>query len=1633
MKSKILKIITIIMLLTTLTMGNFCYVGASIISYAAEDTATNHKNIEFAANFKDDKTLVMQISVEKEGYFNGTITLGNSNFKFKNSSGNYVYEMNENSITLSQINAGEIAEIEVEIEPIQKEIFDIGLLDMENEISLNGIYKDSTEKDRNIEATRKINRNYVENNNNETVENTIEVITNKVITIDGENKRVLQLAWNLGLKNNDYPIKEIYAELMVPTIEEQKPEVVDFVTLNTMTHYEYSYNDGLVEVIMKNEPNDENQIVWKKQGNEKIILTCIYAEKADLTNTEISGEAKVTLYNEKEIKTITKAMVQEEKESIVEIYTNTLETEISKGKINAGIARDIQTTTNVEISLAKAVKNIALKEEASNYNIMYKSVSLSKAEFDKILGEDGVITILNENSELIATIDNKTEANKNGMIEIAYGEKQSKQLTIQISTPIEEGNLNFNHTKTIYKTENTDIENAEKIINGTKAEVQTYSDEVINKEKTTQINLKEAKTEATLEVSRDTLSTVIENNVEIKVVLQSNNEKQNLYKNPVITVTLPEKVENIAINSVNMLYEEELKIKNYTVEGKNIIVELEGEQTRYKEATVTGSNIIINANLKTNKKATSSEEEIIVTCLNANDKVEGKIQLQENIKIVAPKDVTTINSIPSMEVETIGQEENKNIMIAKSAEAKNAEIQIEVINNNTSKIENVQILGLFPTNTEDKRIGNIPVLEDIPSSEVKSNLDAKIVNGINLAEAIEGAKIYYSENVNATEDLQNAENGWTETIANSETVKKYLITIPEIQSQSSIQASYIMEIPANLEYNQSAREYYQVTYTNGETGVEDTLQSTAITMETGIGPKLETTLTARTGNVKNGEIICYQIQVSNVGTQDVQNIEVIGNIPEGTTMVVPEENYEYTGASYYKELEDRQYKTIIETLKIGESVTKTYEVRVNNDTTSGTELINQSEVKYGEVTKQSEEIKNIVQEGKITATVKRVTDRNTNLYETGTVQYYAIIENITNETQNNVKVLTNLSENLTVSRLTSITGMQKDDVSSDEIYYIGQAQTNNIKEEVEQEEVAQEISSEVLEYKNELDIGNLNPGEIKVLSYDLFIEKSNNQDINLSVIAKQGNDQYQSNEILEAITSIDVTLEMDTNIKDTYVEAGDKIEYTIKVNNPNNTNLEGVLVKDNIPAQLSIEEITVNGQIIEVADTNNLEINCDIAANSTTIIKMSTVVNYSEARDEAEAINNKATAEILGEVIAETTEITHIIQANNGANPEDNNNNNEDNNNENNGSENNGSENNNNNNNENNYVEDNDIATGKKIISGVVWFDENSNGIKEAQEQLFENIKVKLLNADTNNFVKDSNGNIVEVTTNEKGIYIFNNIGNGKYILVFDYDISKYTLTQYKVNGTNENSNVMKNTLTINGETQNVASTDIIQVENENISNINMGLVELKTFDLELDKYVSRIIIQNNDGTTVKEYNDSTLAKAEIDAKKIEGANVIIEYKIRVSNIGEIDGYAKKIADYLPSELKFSSELNKDWYQTGNILYNSSLANEVIKAGETREITLVVTKTLTENNLGRINNTAEIAEDYNELGIVDTNSLPGNKAIEENDLGSADVIISIRTGGAAIIATIIIIIILLVAVVVVIIIKKKNKNAEDKK
>ena len=64
MKNKVLKIVTVIILLATLTMANFIYVGYGLVSYAASSIATNHQNVEFDAQLKEGNILWVIIRLE---------------------------------------------------------------------------------------------------------------------------------------------------------------------------------------------------------------------------------------------------------------------------------------------------------------------------------------------------------------------------------------------------------------------------------------------------------------------------------------------------------------------------------------------------------------------------------------------------------------------------------------------------------------------------------------------------------------------------------------------------------------------------------------------------------------------------------------------------------------------------------------------------------------------------------------------------------------------------------------------------------------------------------------------------------------------------------------------------------------------------------------------------------------------------------------------------------------------------------------------------------------------------------------------------------------------------------------------------------------------------------------------------------------------------------------------------------------------------------------------------------------------------------------------------------------------------------------------------------------------------------
>lgn len=297
-------------------------------------------------------------------------------------------------------------------------------------------------------------------------------------------------------------------------------------------------------------------------------------------------------------------------------------------------------------------------------------------------------------------------------------------------------------------------------------------------------------------------------------------------------------------------------------------------------------------------------------------------------------------------------------------------------------------------------------------------------------------------------------------------------------------------------------------------------------------------------------------------------------------------------------------------------------------------------------------------------------------------------------------------------------------------------------------------------------------------------------------------------------------------------------------------------------------------------------------------------------------------------------------------------------------------------------------------ISGFAWLDEDDDGIREEDEKLLKGILVKIKDFSTNEYIKDSNNKELEAITDENGRYEFTNLKVGSYIVEFNYNQQKYRLTKT----TDKDS--LANLVTQEGINKIV--TDRIRIINGDIENINIGLNLNSVFDLQLDKYISRVIVQNGSETKTYNYGKEKLAKIEIDSKKLNGSTVIIEYTIAVTNNGTVPGYAKNIIDYISPDLKFNSEMNVNWYQgLDNNLYCEELEKTVVNPGETKEVKLILTKKMTNKNTGLVNNSAEIYESYNEYALEDINSLEGNNKEKENDYSVADIIISVKTGKVA--------------------------------
>lgn len=182
-----------------------------------------------------------------------------------------------------------------------------------------------------------------------------------------------------------------------------------------------------------------------------------------------------------------------------------------------------------------------------------------------------------------------------------------------------------------------------------------------------------------------------------------------------------------------------------------------------------------------------------------------------------------------------------------------------------------------------------------------------------------------------------------------------------------------------------------------------------------------------------------------------------------------------------------------------------------------------------------------------------------------------------------------------------------------------------------------------------------------------------------------------------------------------------------------------------------------------------------------------------------------------------------------------------------------------------------------------------------------------------------------------------------------------------------------------------------------------------EVFDLSLNQYLNKVTVTNAKGTTTYEYKDTNFAKVEIHSKQMNGSKVTLEYKIVVKNEGTIPGYARKIVDYIPEDLKFNEELNEGWYlgDDGNI-YTVALIDKLLNPGETAEVSIILEKQMTNENVGTTTNLVEIYEASNDKNVEDINSTPADRAEGQNDISKVEVMVVTSTGTIILYTTLVI-------------------------
>ncbi len=1651
-KQRIMAVLMIILLMGTnlITLGN--QVIAS--NLPVQSSKTNNANVMVNAYFANglqsekheigkDANLYFNIKVSNTGYLkNATINILNANYQIdvNNISDEMVQSATETQLKLKQINSSnDETIIEVPIAIKTSEQIEQNFLEKTSQVLFKAIYIDENGKEREVSKTietQSIWEAQAELN-----------LTNKVTKYipyqKGEERGVLvQTMINSELKGHVLPVLKTKLTMQVPKMNDKNPQRVSVLSNKTLStnndttgnkfgsqNYEYNAETGSLIIQTENEVNEE-KISWSMQGEDEYLINFVYvgndvyeqATKNDfiaemkvqgevtIPNSEMSTfEKEITVpYQEKEIKgTLSDVNISvDEPITKAYIYANYDKTENKeqtpyKAKYRIQV-NDETITDQIQIqTLPQEYVDNQDNEYEVGSNSCIKQIEIQKEIFENILGVEGSIEVSKTDGTLIGKIENE-----NYTIEIEN--EDISEIVIKTSKPISSGNLDINITQALLEEQNYTKEQMKEISKIKMGAIIQIVDE--KTAKTVDVYFEEPvnKAEVSIIEGKQNLSTVIENkDVQIRAVLDTSSTQYALYKNPTLEIELPKEIEKVNIKNVNLLLEDELEIKESKVvskDGKQVIqVDLEGIQTEYNEQEVAldqnviskGANVIISTDMTVDQFATNKQEKLVMYYTNENsnlyqDESEQKLAVEDkgitttDLNLVAPNGVAVTNKMSGYKGEnssTISANgETQEVEILPNSQKQTVTIEGTVTNNYTNPIENVFILGRTPFQGNK----NIENSEDLASTFNMPVIQAINVNGIESNKV----QIFYSDKAEASKDLINSENNWTNQPEKLNEVKSYLIVITgEVPASTKIGFSYKVELPENLTTNNSVYEMYKVYYDNKtQTAIiGETKNAGIVGLTTGQSPELEIELSANVENnaqVAEEQIVEFTAIVKNVGEKQAQNVVLNIPVPEGTVYT----KYNSSTLTYEDNENQKNIQVDIGTIQAKQSSPTKYELKMKQASLGAIEHSVNATATGLEGNVTSNKYTLVKTGAKINMTLAIPRDPETALNKGDTLISTLIIE--ARENLSNVVITMDIPQGIKINK-----AIYQDKEGKEQNYV--QIQNNQIK----------------------VTIPSIEADYIQNVTLELEVDTFTGEFMHIAKAVAQGMEEQTSNQLVYYVGAprFDIT---QTSTSERYLKEATEITYKFTIKNVGDSNAHDVVFEDKLPEGLTFKSMKYTYQNDTETVTSTL--------NNTAVVRWTQFDKGEEAivqvvaqadilpeNKEDKTVVNSATISAQGVSAKETNSITTIIEynpklyeGNLGSSG--------------------------NQLNSNNYG----TSNSKYRITGTAWLDSNQNGQREEEEEKLSGIRVMLLQKANNQPVKDiQTGEEKVTTTKQDGTYEFNNLEVGNYIVVFLYDAGKYNVTEYKKANVSQsyNSDAVSMLIKLNGEQVYAGISDTIKIKDELVRDIDLGLYVAEKFDLRLDKYIDKITVTTKTtGTKAYNFNNAKLKKVEILRQDVGASSIVIEYKIVVTNEGQLPGYVKKIIDYLPTGTSFNSELNTDWYVSTSKTeaYNTSLENTILYPGQSKEVKLILSAQVTDKNIGKfINNNAEIYESYNQQGATDIDSTEANKVEGEDDLSKADIILSIVTGKIVIYSTLALTILIMIVISIIII---KRKMLEKK-